>query len=195
MSDKPRWISRLAVESVVVVFSILLALAADEWRREREIEERVDRAVEAMRAELADNADRLRVAARYHRQVGDTLMALAARGAREFDVERVRPRGWLMTPDLLVTSWETAEATGTTGAIDYGVARILAQAYREQEEYLSQRRTVSSNFHLAVLLQGMDVLLANPDRLAGLIRDVAAWEENLLATYDRALESLSSEAR
>jgi len=95
-----RWLPRLALESIIVVFSILLAQLVNEWRQEHDRAERKDRARRAIRAELLHNQREVRNVHPYHVRVADTLMALANAGAGSVD-PGVRPNGWIVPADSL----------------------------------------------------------------------------------------------
>ena len=51
----PGWLPRVLVESALIVFSVLVALAVDEWRDQRATATRPREAVAAITAELQAN--------------------------------------------------------------------------------------------------------------------------------------------
>jgi hypothetical protein len=60
------WLSRSLVESLLIVVSIMGALALDEWQEDREIQELVDRSVASFAHELQQNHDRVEAVRPYH---------------------------------------------------------------------------------------------------------------------------------
>ncbi|MCC6319041.1 MAG: hypothetical protein IT361_15280 [Gemmatimonadaceae bacterium] len=85
MTDAPsariNW-PRLAAEAGAIIFSVLAALAVDEWRESRQDAQRVERAKEEIRAELRANRPRVQRAAVYH----DSLIKARNEGRNLFSV-------------------------------------------------------------------------------------------------------------
>lgn len=183
------WLPRLAVESLVVVFSILLALVVNEWRQEAEREDRRERATEAIRAELLHNYRELQSVHPYHVGVADTLQAVAEIGAESVD-PGVRPQGWIRSVDLVSAAWETARATGTTAHFPYDAVLTLSRAYESQAAFRRQKEDL---IH-AVLRRAMDrdvpSLLNDPRGMGLVLNTLSDWEANLLRDYERTLEAL-----
>lgn len=186
----PTWLPRLAVESVVVVFSILLALVVNEWRQEAEREDRRERATAAIRAELLHNYREVREVHPYHGRLADTLMALAGAGAGSAD-PGVRPRGWIRNADVVRAAWEAAGASGATSDLPYGALLALSRAYEEQAAFRRQKESLAE----AVVGMALDrdsplSLLENPGGMALVLNTLQQWEANLLREYERALTDL-----
>lgn len=183
------WTPRLAVESIVVVFSILLALVVNEWRQNVEREERRERATEAIRSELLHNHRELRDVHAYHRRLADTLLTLSSAGVETVD-PGVRPRGWLLPVDLVSAAWEAARATGATSRVRHELLLNLSRAYEEQARFRRQREDLVA----AVLRRAMDPatrsLLDNPGGMRLALNQVSDWEGLLLREYEQALEAL-----
>jgi hypothetical protein len=177
------------VESVVVVFSILLALVVNEWRQEAEREDRRERATEAIRAELLYNYGELREVHPYHDRLADTLMALSRARVDSVD-PGVRPQGWVRTSDLVSAAWEAAAATGTTSDFPYDDLLTLSRAYEEQAVFRDRKeRLFDAVLRMA---QGGDrwSLLRNPGGMGLVLNTLSDWEANLLREYERALGAL-----
>lgn len=66
------WLPRVVFESVLIVLSVLLALALDEWRRERQQRTNLSFAIESIRAEL--NANRLQLRGSMHDTTPYTIL-------------------------------------------------------------------------------------------------------------------------
>lgn len=185
-----RWMPRLAVESVVVVFSILLALVVNEWRQEREQAERSQRAKEAIRAELLHNHRQLARVHPYHDRLADTLRILSAGGVSSVE-PGVRPKGWIRNVDLVSAAWDAAAATGATARFDYPILLATSRAYGDQRTFL--RRTdglISSILDLSMGPGGGPTLLGSPGGMAAALSVLSDGEANLLREYERALSAL-----
>mgnify|MGYP005852946999 CR=1 FL=1 len=125
--SRPEWIPRLAAESLVVVLSILLALAADAWWEGRETRADVEASLTSIRAEIMQNRSRLGDVAPYHRSLADTLLSLASTGAARVPAD-LYARGWLVTPELTAAAWDGARATGTTSDVVRPSSRCSTRA-------------------------------------------------------------------
>lgn len=183
------WIPRLAVESVVVVLSILLALGVDEWRDRRESELRVQRSLRSIRSEVERNRQRLRDVAEYHVTLADTLRALAANGVADVGAD-VYPRGWLLTPELVSGAWRAANATGTTAEMPLEIVLDLSETYEQQAQYRARRESIIPMLYGSLLDDGGASFAARYTSMAAIIHDVGDWEASLLRRYERALARL-----
>lgn len=184
-----RWVPRLIVEAVVVVFSILLALAVDAWRQAQVTEERVQESLRSLRSELLENREKVRENRSYHAALADTLFALEEAG-REVPPPGVPPGPWLRPSSLLSNAWAVATTSGTAGDMPHSVAVAVARAYQEQETYLEQRQAVVTVVYGAVMGGGSPSLRRLYPPLAGIISDVANREAQLLDAYESALAAL-----
>lgn len=184
-----RWVPRLAVESVVVVFSILLALIVNEWRQEAEREERRERATAAIRAELLHNYRELRAVHPYHADLADTLLTLASSGAERVD-GGVRPRGWTLPTDLVSAAWAAARSTGTTSDLPYPLLLTLSRAYEEQARFQRNKNGLTAEVLSLAIQRDRASLLGQPGGMAGVLSSISDWEALLLRQYERALDAL-----
>ena len=184
-----RWVPRLAVESLVVVFGILLALVVNEWRQEAEREERREHATAAIRADLLHNYRELRAVHPYHADLADTLLALASSGAGRVDAG-VRPRGWTLATDLVSAAWAAARSSRTTSDLPYPLLLTLSRAYEEQARFQRNKNDLTAEVLSLAIQRDRASLLGQPGGMAGVLSSIAGWEALLLREYGRALESL-----
>ena len=115
------WISRVLVESVLVVGSILLALALDEWNEGQDYQDLATLSLINFEREIQQNRLRLEDVTPFHVGLRDVLANMDIGGAA---VPATTIRNILegFQPALLVsTAWETAVATGALGYMDYDV--------------------------------------------------------------------------
>lgn len=76
MSRSIPW-TRILVEGVVIVFSILLAFAIDAWGAEREAEKKARRELAVVVEELREGRHEIEVMGRWHGRLGDGIGSLA----------------------------------------------------------------------------------------------------------------------
>ena len=137
------WLPRVLAESVLIVFSVLLALAVDEWRDERELAREVAEARMAFANEKRGNRDLL-TSDRYHphhkamwahfRALGQAADAQDEARLAELDVitkEKFSNGVW-PTP-LRDAVWRSLSQSEILRHMKSAEVFLLADTYREQE--------------------------------------------------------------
>ena len=137
------WLPRVLAESVLIVFSVLLALALDEWREDREVAREVAEARTAFANEMRGNRDLL-TSDRYHphhRAMWGHFRALAeaadAQDQRRLDelnvitLEKYSNGVW-PTP-LRDAVWRSLSASEILRHMKPAEVFLLADTYREQD--------------------------------------------------------------
>lgn len=185
---------RLAFESLLIVLSVLVGLALNDWREHRRERELATMAMANFRREIAENLDTLERVHPKHvamqQRLADIVADPPSRGTA-FDVFLAElPRGGLDTPPLRDAAWETASSTGALRLLDYETAALLS------ETYLVQRSTIQQTISL---LADRFLSPANfdPASREAMIRthrmllvELTGQETYLIATYRRALQRL-----
>jgi hypothetical protein len=177
------------VESVLVVGSILLALALDEWNEDREFEDLARRSLANFEREIQQNRLRLEDVTPFHGGLRDVLANMDARGA---DVPATTIRNVLegFQPALLVsTAWETAVATGALGYMDYDVVAGLSLTYNLQERLVTLNRSGMNDLLVGGFRSGEpDLLVYTANRY---MRELTEAEQGLQGVYDLVLGLLA----
>ncbi len=179
------WISRVLVESALVVGSILLALALDEWNEDREFEDLASRSLVNFEREIQQNRLRVEDVTPFHLGLRDLLANMDAGGA---DVPASTIRNILdgFQPALLVsTAWETAVATGALGYMDYDVVAGLSLTYNLQERLVTLNRSGMNDLLMGGFRSGEpDLLVYTANRY---MRELTEAEQGLQGVYDLVL--------
>lgn len=178
--DRIPW-AQLAIESVLVVLSVLLALALDAWYQHAQEQEKVQRALRGIHAELVENKKSLEFRVPHHRAIVDTLM---------IDSLSFQQPLSLQLTEVNTQAWETAQQMGAVGQMDYEVASRISSVYANIDdlEYLSQK-----SFDL--LLDGTTFLGYTPEKLGhfgGFLNDLTNTEEQTLRRTNRALNVIET---
>lgn len=130
------WLPRVIFESALIVASILVALALDEWREDREDAEMIQRALSSFLSEIQRNQSKVEESAPFNQG----LRLVMARHYRNRDIESVDEFVKMVgsyDPVLLQsTAWETALATGSLAKMDYELVSALSMTYNLQDRYL-----------------------------------------------------------
>lgn len=184
------WIVRATVESVLIVTSILLALAVDEWRDDRQNLELATQALRSFAQEIRQNRARLEDAAPYHAGLGEVLARLAyeERGRSAADLHSVVEG--LEPTVLLDTAWETALATGALNYMGFETVSALSLTYSLQERFEEFSR--SRLPRLNPLATGSEAELQVAIRQAlSYLQTLSQREQELIGIYAQALQIIA----
>lgn len=189
MSRWPIWLPRVLAESVLIVLSVLLALAADEWRESRRHRREAATAQREIVEELRTNRNAVREALRYHSTLVDTLAA--HRDSAWTPSPRLFSRGFVAPAQLSQTAWSSASETGTLTHMDYRTVLELSRVYAQQERYEVQARAIGQILYNELYQGGTGSVVRNHRNLASIIGAFRYRERELLEVYARTLAPLS----
>jgi len=134
-NNAAEWLPRVLFESFLITISILVALALDEWRENREDAENVQQALSNFVSEIQQNQARIDDAAPFNRGLLNVLR-------NRYDTDDigsiddfVNMVGSYSPADLQTTAWETALATGSLAKMEYNVVSALSFTYSRQNRY------------------------------------------------------------
>ena len=186
------WLPRALVESVLIVVSILLALALDEWREDQEIQELIDRSIINFVNEVTQNRSRIVDVRAYHEGVQQILKQRSADGGLE-SMEFRNIMEALQPIVLTSSAWQTAVATGALGRMDFELVSALTLTYNTQLRFDDNYRSVTRTLLTPNSLQEQNLELTtyNASRF---IADVTAAESELSVYYQETLNILQQHA-
>ena len=184
-SRRPVWLPRVLAESALIVFSVLVALAVDEWREERAMRARSREAVAAIVAEINANRSAAQNARDAHQRIHDDLTALPA-GA---DYKA----GLFQPARLLQTAWMTARDTGSLAPLPLDAVLELSRLYERQAIYTALSTEIVTDTFVDLRRRGLDTVLRESRAGFGaLTREFQGREQGLIEAYDAALTTLGS---
>lgn len=172
-------------ESALITVSILLALALDEWRDNRQDEETVEIALSNFIKEIRLNRARvddaapfnqgLRVVLGQRQQIGDIT------SSTEF-IDMMESYNPIV---LQATAWETALATGSVAKMEYELVSALSLTYGLQSRYLQTTRDGMKDLLRPenLLPEKLPLTVYNSVRY---LNDVIAMETELSIVYGEA---------
>ncbi|MGH7461127.1 MAG: hypothetical protein ACREMA_08870 [Longimicrobiales bacterium] len=183
------WLPRVLVESLLIVFSVLLALGLDQWRDQRARVRRANLALEAIRAEIVENLGTLQRVRSHHLAMRDSLLSYAAR--RQAPPEQIY-LGGIFNPGLThATAWESARETGVTGDLPYRLVLELSQVYDWQARYRSLGDALAQDLMAQVRREGRETVMRDrAARFIDLQEDFANREASLIKKYEHILPAL-----
>jgi len=191
---RPAWLAEVLVQSVMIVFSILLALWVDQWKQQRADHHLVIVSLSNFLKEVKQNEARLDDILPYHKGMRTILTELGRAQSIHTPAEFQSAVGidGLRPPFLLATAWQTALATGALAHMDYETVSALSLTYTLQDRFRADSRTglqaviQASNFqpgHAASAIRSTDMYL----------QETVASEEELRATYAQAARVIQQE--
>lgn len=156
----------LSIEALLVVLSVLLALALNSWREGRTNEALALRSLQSVVDEADINCSRIKLMQEYHRAVAD----------RERESEGIQVG--LIRND----AWQSAQSTGAAAYVDYDIAAIIGKIHASQADH---RTIVESH------MQAVFTALGGGEKLEGIhgdldiatIRELVRIQEQLLEVY------------
>jgi hypothetical protein len=182
---------RLLAESLLIVASVLLALAVDEWRESRSDQERLEVALESFERELADNRTRIKESVPYHVVLRDRFNELAsgpAPGSLQEAFRSIPEWQGIGLPGTLDVAWDAALASQVFPHMDYDLITALARVYRQQRAF--ERRGAQGSVALEPQNLRPSTLPYTMTSTAIFMEDIVAMEVHLYCMYGRALEAV-----
>jgi hypothetical protein len=125
----------ILIESGLIVFSILVALAVNEYASSRADAARVKRALAAITVEVRANRDRLALLRPYQLQITEEAQAADSAGrTATFAMWRAAVPSFkgFHNPELDATAWQTALTTGVAAHIGIDTIATLSRVYNYQ---------------------------------------------------------------
>ncbi len=167
----------LGIEALLIVLSVLLALALDSWREEREHRDLAERAMQSFIDEMVFNCHRILITETYHRAVVAGDMA---------------PQG-IQVGMLRNDAWEVVKTSGAAAWLDYDLIeqmsaisaaqsdhRAVVQAYLQAMFSLMLPQSGSSEWHQPGERGVINELLRIQDELIENYRQLTTWMESEL---------------
>ncbi len=206
------WVAQTLVESVLIVFGVVLGLSATSWYEHRRAVADSEAAFARVVAEVAANRESLNGVRAYHRELADALVRRAGVddgiGASMSDMVDTLGRPLdapLDDGETLITAfvdiahqgvgdlflqdvaWSTAQARNDLALVDFEDVQEIARVYRLADDGVTSTwRAIAGQLQAASALDPAGYDVATRRMAFGYVELVA--QENYLATeYDRVL--------
>ena len=188
----PAWLPRVLVESALIVFSVLVALAVDQWRDERGTRVRAREAIAAITSELQANRAAASRSRSFHQEAHRALKEIASQ-KRLPSVEEMTRGNVFQPATILQTAWTTARDTGALQPVPFEVLLKLSLVYEAQQSYARLADAIVDDFYTDVRRRGIDAVVR--EGFAGftlLTADFSGREQRLVERYDETLAMLAA---
>lgn len=191
-------IRHILIESFLIVFTVLLALALSEWRSNLKEERTKEVVLNNILQEIRDNQSDLKEKMEYHNQMSqkmgqylnsDSLWSTLQYESAIEAIIQIMDRG-IQVPELQSTAWRSAELSGVVNSFDYETIYVLSNVYKVQEEGPNSTwKQLAAFFSDPTSYdKGTTRRLTKMMQLG--FGELYAQERSLIYTYEKALESL-----
>jgi hypothetical protein len=168
-------LSKALFESALIVFSILLALAINGWKEDRDNQRLASQALANFEREIQDNSGKIATRIPYHSRLSESFKK--SRSMSEVP-------GWqgIKPPILQDTAWQTALATNALSQIRYDTVSALSRVYTYQKSV----DKAADNVVASLTTQGLS------GATIAQMNDLLIAEVELRDAYARALKRIHS---
>lgn len=192
MHSLRRQLPRLAVESAMIVLSVLLALAATGWADSRKERHAVTQARVSFIQELRANRARVLAGLPYHEALTAAIQRVDssdASGVPSYDAWKRQVPMWsgFAPPDVAATAWQSALATGALGRMPYPEVAALSRVYTVQGKL-----DAFTSAYLPLFDFSDPAMRGTVRRMNVYMQTVRSYERTLLREYDAALLALDA---
>jgi type II secretory pathway pseudopilin PulG len=181
-------IRRFLFESALIVFSILLALAVNQWADSRKQRQLTDRALTAIHAEILANSDRIRERRPYHLSLESELkLADSIRNVHRYsDLKHAAP-DWsgFENPELDETAWQSAMTLGVAPNLGFDTLQTLSRLYGLQVRFDQYNSAAIPTFDFSD-----EAMHSTIRRMYVYVATMRTNEDTLLNRYTAALKLL-----
>jgi hypothetical protein len=185
---------RLALESVLIVVSVLLAFGLNEWRMQRADAQLTRNVIEGLYLEIRSNLALLETMQPLHERLAKSIAAMdpaeiGNRPAFAVITEHRVDGGTLINPPA-EAAWQTAVSTGALRLLDYETVSVVSRIYLGQRdavgrtsERIADLAFGGAMFDPASNVQAVQTFLA-------LMRELSSQEAHLMEEYRDGLRRL-----
>jgi hypothetical protein len=190
--------SKLLLEGALIVLSVLLGFALNEWQTKRSEHTLTHSVLADFRREIEANLAVVQRVHSKHRALAERLAAAATvthGDSTAFDVfaSLMPPDGLELAP-LREAAWETAASTGALRLLDYDTAALLSETYLTQRA--SSDRTIDRISDRLLSAENFDpraqTIMLRTEHM--LFVELSGQESYLIEVYRKALRKLPRRA-
>jgi hypothetical protein len=177
-------------EALFVVFGVILALAANEWRENVKAQKLADAALESIVTELEANLELVKASREYHE--GLVQMLQTKMGTAEAPSPNEFPRGFINPAWVTETAWEVAKETGVLADFEYQTVLTLSATYGRFQHYTKQADMAGELVYGKLFAEGTQGIAAKPMNLMTIIYTFIFRERQLEESLSATLTELNS---
>ena len=171
---------QLTIEAVLIVLSVLLALALNQWRQNRQDRALAQQALQTLRLEIQANQAEVEQKLAYHKEIYDRVSEHPEQSGIS-----------LRTAFLRNTAWETVQATGAATHLDYEVAAAASAIHGMQQKYEQLVGIATELMYATNLNPGGRTAGESRTAFLPILSDMIDYEQTLGEMYAEALGLLA----
>ncbi|MCP4291356.1 MAG: hypothetical protein GY780_05920 [bacterium] len=175
-------------EALFVVFGVILALAANEWRQNVKAEELADAALASVITELETNQVLISSSMQYHESQVKKLQDLMS--SKKTPTMNDYPKGFINPAWVTDTAWAVAKETGVLADMDYQTVLTLSATYERLDRYRRQSEMAGQLVYEAIFEKGSSSLAAKPVNMMTILYTFIYREKQLEESLVDALGSI-----
>lgn len=188
----PAWLLRVFVESFFIMFSILMALAVDNWQENRQHRRLAQQTLQVFEREIRLNLATIEDLAPYHAGLRSVVAQALATPGEAADMRTIAEG---LRPTILQnTAWQTAGASGGLTHIDVETTWQLSLTYSFQDRYRQQSLASLPSFALGTATDPQEVQ-RNVRQMYNYLNEMVTLEQDLSAAYRQAIQIIRSGMR
>jgi len=148
-------IRHLIIEAILIVFTVSLALALNEWRANIKEKNTIDKVIKNIVNEVQSNKEDLEGKLDYHLQTSqkigayltnDSLWSTVKYSSGIEAVGQLMPKG-IYNPNLQSGAWNSAVLSGVVNSFDYDILYALSNLYQVQEDGPNSTWKIMTGFY------------------------------------------------
>ncbi len=194
-------VSQLFRESLLIVFSILLAFVINEWRASQKLQTEKEKILASIKLELENNLKSLRQVRPYHKEVAQSLKELLT---QEHVKDSLGDKSGIelffqyagqgfQEPRVQANAWQTAQLSGTLSQFDNETIYHLSVLYELQKEGVETgwKKTVESFYESESFEPSVNYAILQKFQLA--MNSLHGMERYLIEKHEKTLKYLNEE--
>ncbi|WP_299107660.1 hypothetical protein [uncultured Tenacibaculum sp.] len=139
MSKRKSFWSKIILESLMIIFSVFIALFINEWKNEKNEAKRTKLIVQNIKSEIQNNREILQNIIQYHEEIMDRLSLPSNRETIEekflkngyFAIREIAPNG-IIQEQFQNIAWTVAKEDKITNRIHLNESQVLFAVYEQQ---------------------------------------------------------------
>ena len=179
-------------EAVFVVFGVVLALTANEWRENVRARETAAGALHDILTELEADRALLTESRTYHKERIQIISRKLGTGEKVTGADF--PRGFIRPAWVTDTAWQVATSTGAINHMDYATVLDISRAYDELEHYKQQTDLVGGLIYAAIFDDGTQGVAGRPENLRTIIFTFVYRESEAITKLEETLRKYGEAA-
>ena len=167
--------SQLIIESLLVILSVVLALALSNWNQNRINENLAGQALQNIAMEMENNQQEVQQALEYNRALIDSLKKYPAYGIT------------MKPAQIRDNAWETAQASGVVSNFDFKTISTVSEIHELQQDY-KKTLDITAEFIYEANMKGRSAFEGRKSHpFLNNFYDITYQEYRLLEKYTEAL--------